>query len=351
MYLRQLFLILLFFITTGCGPSDPLEDQPDLRVRFSLTPPEAVMVPANASSVRMAVIVFEAGPRAIQLEGLQLRHIGVGSPSDFQNIYLYDAYDRYDAFDGFRLTPGRSIDAATGNIQFYLPMEADRTIPAGGSRTFAIIADFGASSIGGQHGFELVSATAIYSSDTPTIEGDFPLTTNLFVVGEAGPRIDVRSGPTPADPVSGSANVEITSFTLESVGQSVSLDRITLSETGTIASEDLANLQLYAGADLITLTESVDPLYEHMTFGFVPSYRLDADTPVTFTVRATVSGPPDRTIRTCIEYPVDILARSVETGGEAAICISPLADGGCSAPGQGSFNGTVPGTYVSVTTR
>ncbi|MCC7522418.1 hypothetical protein IT407_01265 [Candidatus Uhrbacteria bacterium] len=346
MYLRQFVLgLLVLLIVTGCGPSDPPDEIPDLTVSLSVGTPSGSTVPANASSVRMALFVFEAGRRSIQLEGLQLRHIGVGSFADLQNVYLYDFYT------GLRLTPGRAVDASTGNVQFYLPMEADRTIPAESSRTFMIVADFDAASLGGQHGFELVAATAIHSSDAPAIEGEFPLTASLFTVGMPGPRIDVRSGAAPADPSIGSTDVEISSFTLTASDRAVDLAHITVSETGSIAAEDLTDLRLYVGTELVSSDMDVDPLYNHIAFGFPVPFRLEADAPIEFSVRATVGGPPGRIIRTCIEYPVDVYAVDAETGGEAAVCISPLADGGCSAPGQGSFNGTVPGTYISVTTR
>lgn len=307
----------------------------DLTVSLASDTPPAQTVPKNAASVSMAKFNLTAGSSAALVTGLQIRRIGVGATSDFSNVYLYDG-------NGNRLTTGRTINSSTNVVEFH---GLNINVAAGTTYSVVLVGDFSnPSTTGGQHSFELTSASSVVISGSGTVSGSFPVRGNVFTVGtiSAG-RLDVEKGTTPANPTIGAQNAEISNFRLTANTNDIEVRRITLIQAGSISNSDLTNFELWTGSTKVAAAAAL--VGDKIVLNFEPPYVISNGTTRTFSLTARVAGRADRTIKTYVEYTTDVYAVDRLYNSGASVCIS--SSGVCST---GSFDGT--GTnFIEVTTQ
>ncbi|MDD5438518.1 MAG: hypothetical protein PHC70_05270, partial [Patescibacteria group bacterium] len=261
--------------------------------------PAGATVPKNAMSVPMVKVVLTAGNADSLVTGLRFHRVGVGSTTDFSNVYLYDQ-------NGVRLTTGRSVNATTNNVEFN---SINLTIPAGSMKSFYIYADFSSpTATGGNHAFEILDAASVVLSGTGTVTGSFPVRGNVFVVGTASAgRLDINKGPQPANPNIGAKDTEISSFKLTANTNDIKINRVTLYQGGTMDNADLTNFGLYQGTTKVASATSIDTK-GHITLNFDTPYLIPNGVTRVFSLHADVAGRAGRTIRTYVEYATDINA-------------------------------------------
>jgi hypothetical protein len=308
--------------------------------------PAGKTVPRNSSSNPLIKVNLTAGSEAARVNGLKFKRIGSGAASDFQNVYVYDE-------DLVRLTTGRTINSTTHTVEFN---SLGIDVPANTTVSVYLYGDFSvaAASTGGEHAIQIADAASVVIEGTGTVEGSFPITGNTFTVGTvAAARVDVTKGVTPTDPTVGSSGAEVSNFKLTANTNDVEVRQINLYQAGTISNSDLANFELYQGTTVVATAAAVsgDNL---ITLVFDPPFTIGNGITKVFSLKADVGGRSGRTIRTYVEYTTDITAIDKVYNAGAAICIGDAAtDGGCSAAGQGSFDGgTSTNTeYIEVTTQ
>lgn len=293
--------------------------------------PAGATVPKNAMSVPMVKVVLTAGNADALVTGLRFHRVGVGSTTDFANVYLYDQ-------NGVRLTTGRSVNATTNNVEFN---SLNLTIPAGSMKSYYVYADFNSpSATGGNHAFELLDAASVVLSGTGTVSGSFPVRGNVFVVGTASAgRLDVAKGPQPANPNIGAKDVEISTFKLTANTNDIRVNRVTLYQGGTMDNADLTNFALYQGTTKVATAAAVDAK-GHITLNFDTPYLITNGSTRVFSLHADVAGRAGRTIKTYVEYATDINAIDTVYNSGAAIDIAT----------NGTFDGTST-NYIEVTTQ
>ena len=305
--------------------------------------PASATVPKNAASVSLAKYNITAGSAEARIDGLQIRRIGVGSTSDFSNVYLYDG-------NGNRLTTGRTINSTTNVAEFN---GLNITIAAGQTKSIVVVGDFSGASAtaGGQHSFEITTGGAVVMVGTGTVGGSYPVRGNVFTVGtiSAG-RLDVQKGTTPTNPNIGSTNAEISNFKLTANTNDIEVRRITLIQAGSVSNSDLSNFNLYQGTTLVASAGATEG--DKIVLNFNPPYVITNGTTKTFSLQAKIAGRSGRTIKTYTEYTTDVYAVDRLYNAGAAVCIAATATGGCTAASQGSFDGATSGTnYIEVTTQ
>lgn len=295
--------------------------------------PAAATVPKNAASVMLAKFNIMAGSADAKVDGLRIRRIGVGAASDFANVYLYDG-------NGNRLTTGRTINSTTNVTEFN---GLNMNIAAGQSKSVVIVGDFSnPGTTGGQHSFEISDMSSVTLIGSSSVGGSFPVRGNVFTVGttSAG-RLDVQKGTTPTNPNIGAQNAEISNFKLTANTNDIEVRRITLIQTGGISNSDLSNFNLYQGSTLVASTAAM--MGDKIVLTFNPPYVITNGTTKTFSLQAKVAGRAGRDIKTYVEYTTDVYAVDKLYNAGAAICIADTAIGGCTATGQGSFDGDANG--------
>ena len=292
--------------------------------------PAAATVPKNASSVMLAKYNFTAGSSAAMITGLRVRRIGVGSTSDFSNVYLYDA-------NGNRLTTGRTINSSTNEVEFN---GLNLSIAAGQTVSLVVVGDFSSpSTTGGQHAFQLSDASAVIISGSGTVSGSFPILANTFTVGttSAGTLV-VQKGTTPTNPNIGSTDAEISNFKLTANTDDIEVRRITLLQAGSVSNSDLSNFQLYQGSTVVATASAVNG--DKIVLNFNPPYVITNGTTKTFSLHAKIAGRSDRTIKTYVEYTTDVYAIDKLYNSGASVDIGT----------SGTFDGNST-NYIQVTTQ
>lgn len=302
------------FWNVSCTTGAPVTGG-SVTVALASDTPSGATVPKNAMSVPMIKVILTAGNADALITGLRFHRVGVGSTSDFSNVYLYDQ-------NGTRLTTGRSVNATTNMVEFN---SVNLTIPAGSMQTYYIYADFSTpTATGGNHAFELTDAASVVLSGTGTISGSFPVRGNVFIVGTASAgTITIAKGPQPSNPNIGAKDTEISSFKLTASTNDISVKRVTIYQGGTMDNADLTNFALYQGTTKLASAASVDAK-GHITLNFDTPYLIANGVTRVFSLRADVAGRAGRTIRTYVEYATDVYAVDNVYNSGAAVDITGL---------------------------
>lgn len=300
-----------------------------LSVSLASDTPAGMTVPKNSSSVALAKFNLMAGGSDVNVTGLRLHRVGVGSTSDFSNVYLYDA-------NGNRLTTGRSVNSSTNNVEFN---SLNLTVRAGQTMPVVVVADFSSpSTTGGQHAFELVDAASVVVSNG-TVSGSYPVRGNVFTVGTASAaELEIQVGTDPADPNIGATEAEIANFKMTANTNDIRVERVTLLQVGSVSNSDLSNFKLYQGSTLVASAASM--VGDKIVLNFVPPYVISNGTTRVFSLKATVAGRADRTVKTYVEYTTDVKATDTVYNAGASVCIA--------ASCGGSYDGS--STYYSEVT-
>lgn len=291
--------------------------------------PAGMNVPKNASSVPLVKVNFSAGSSDVAISGLKFHRIGVGSVSDFSNVYLYDQ-------DGLRITTGRTINSTSNMVEFN---SLNLTVKAGTTISVYVYGDFSTpSTTGGQHAFELADAASIVVG-AGTVSGSFPIRGNTFTVGTtSSARVDVIKGSQPSNPTIGTKQAEISNFKLQTNGvNDVEVRQITLYQAGGVTNSDITNLNLYVGSTLVATAATISS-NGRIVLKFSPAYVIPNGQTRVFSLKADVAGRASRTIKTYVEYTTDVTAIDKTFNAGAQICIISTATG-CTA-GTANFDGT-----------
>lgn len=299
-----------------------------LSVSLASDTPAGMTVPKNSSSVALAKFNLMAGGSDVNVTGLRVHRIGVGSTSDFSNVYLYDT-------NGNRLTTGRSVNSSTNMVEFN---SLNLTVRAGQSMPVVVVADFSSPSTGGQHAFELADAASVVVS-SGTVSGSYPVRGNVFTVGTASAaELEIQVGTDPADPNIGAAEAEISNFKMTANTNDIRVERVTLLQVGSVSNSDLSNFKLYQGSTLVASAASM--VGDKIVLNFNPAYVISNGTTRVFSLKAQVNGRADRTVKTYVEYTTDVKATDTVYNAGASICIASSCGG--------SYDGT--STYYSEVT-
>ncbi len=297
-----------------------------LTVSLASDSPAAMVLPKNAQSVMFTKVNLMAGSGSIRVTGMKFRRVGVGSTTDFSNVYLYKA-------DGTRLTSGRTISSASNTVEFNGLM---LDIAAGMTQSVYVSADLSSpSSTGGQHAFELADAASVVVEGSSTVSGSFPVRGNAMTVGTASvARVDVIDGSEPANPRVGTADAELANFRLQANGSNdVEVRRVTLYQAGTISNSDLTNLKLYQGATEVAAASTV-AADGKIVLNFATPFVIPNGQSRTFNLRGMVAGRSGRTIRIYAEYTSDVYVVDRVYGTGAQVCTDSTS------PCSGSYDGS-----------
>jgi len=342
--MRNLFVLafVLFFVS-GCYLSHerPMVDSAvpvadagtdaseiELHIRLSEDTPPPTTLARNSSGVRMARYDLFVNRGNVIVTDLYVQRLGIGATSDIPNVYIYDADT------GARLTVARSIDSMTNVVSFSLDLFVTEDRP----RSIVIVGDIDARIAGGQHAFGVTSVgymvTSVESGDLIFVDG--PLRAHTFTIGIVlADTLNTLQG-TDLPEVSAGPGREVSNFRLESTAGNFEVRSVLLPQAGSIEAHDLTDLVLFGSSGEIAATPML--IERQFVFRLAVPYVLRAGSIANFSIRARVSGPSGRTIRTYAEYPADIEAIDLELGVPAHVDLT-------------SFDGSVPENTSEVTIR
>lgn len=324
-------------VVTSGSPTTPVSGSLTVSLASDTSP--SMVLPKNAQNVMFTKVNLMAGSSGATVSSMRFRRVGVGSTSDFSNVYLYKA-------DGTRLTSGRTISSTDNSVTF---SGLNLTLGAGATQAVYLSADLSSpSSTGGQHLFELTDKSAITLSSGDAA-GNFPIRGNAMTVGTASvATVTVTDGSEPANPRTGASDAELANFKLQLSGTNADVEvrRVTLYQTGTISNSDLGNLRLFQGADQVASASSIGTDGK-IVLNFTTPLVIPNGQQRTFSLRGSVSGRSDRTIRIYTEYTSDVYAIDRTYNVGAALNVDAY-DGGGSTTDQASYS-TVEGGQFTIT--
>ncbi len=306
------------------------------------TAPRATL-PQGSSGSQLAKFNFTAGGSDVRVTGLRVHRLGVGSVTDFSNVYLYDA-------NGNRLTTGRSINSVTQTVDFN---GLNWTVPAGQTWSLVVVGDVkgGITTSGGEHAFELMDAASVIlaASTTATVSGSFPVRGNAFVVGTASAaRLDIQKGTQPSNPNVGSTQAEISNFKLTANTNDIRVRRVTLYQAGNMPNTDLRNFKLYQGTTLVAEAAGVTSNNQIVLNFTGEGYDIPNGVTRVFSLKADVAGRSNNHIKTYVEYSADVMAIDRVYGSGVLVC-NGTSTGGCSSS-NGNFDGS-GSNFLDLTTQ
>jgi hypothetical protein len=317
-------------IGTDMGTSTPVGGS--VSASLAADTPAGVTLPQGASSVNLLKVNVTAGAQAALVTGLRVHRVGVGSTTDFANVYLYDG-------NGARLTTGRSVNSSTQLVEFN---GLNVTVAANSTASFVFVGDVSTSlTAGSQHAFELQDAASVILSGSGTVGGSFPVRGNTFTIGSTtASELDVLKGTTPPNPNVGAASADISSFKLVANTNDIEVRRVTLLQAGDISNSDLSDLKLWQGSTQVASAAML--MGDKIVLNFNPPFVIQNGQTKTFTLTAKVGGRSARTIKTYVEYTTDVYAVDTRYGTGAQV----------DTDDTGGFDGSTSGTkYIEVTTQ
>ncbi len=237
----------------------------------------------------------------VALYDLTVRRKGLGLNSDIDRVYVMS--------NGKRISRTRQVSNNRGDISFHF---RNQIIPACGSKTLSVFADFSTSaSIAGEHTFVIENEYDLGSSASKIILDKGPMVyptkrTSGRVIGTISvDYLNVTS------PVRYGNNRTIQRFVLEADNRTHHIiESITFTNEGSARNADLQDLYLQAGRKIMT---NILPWMEgdRITFYFDPPVSLRKNHRRKFELKADVMASRSRTIRLEIEEPSDIVAEPV----------------------------------------
>jgi hypothetical protein len=262
-----------------------------LVVALSSDTPAAKTVPSQATGVVMAKYNFTAAnDGAINLNSLNLKRTGVGSPSEISKVYLYDG--------NTRLTNGRTVSSSDNTATF---SNIGLTVAAGTTKTVSVVVDVADLTSAGNHAFSIESASAV-SASSASVTGSFPMAGNImsFNTTDVG-LVDVEGNNT-YTVKAGQTDVELGRFTVYvNNTEDATIKGITLYNNDR---DVLSNLDLYRGSDLVATGVKSG---SYFNFTLNTPYDVAKGESVAFTIMGDVTGARDGdTANLNVRYNTDV---------------------------------------------
>jgi len=287
-----------------CPASDPNCVKPstgDLEVSLSATTPKGGTIPLKANSVDVLCFDLSAPKDKVTVSSITAMRQGPGNSSDIDSAYLYEGENR--------LTSERTFSSDTKKAQFSLK---NFVIDAGKKRNLCLVVDISDTAVSSsEHTFSIDAKTDVVNNAKSTV-GNFPIKGNTFEIGAvAVSDVTVVKGGSISKAKLGGKNQTVANFKLTAGINDISLDRIALSNNGSLDAENLENCKLMRGSDELAMT--LAPVGELITFKLAKPYKIDEGQSRNFDVTCDITGgKPAQTVELYVDGTTDLKATDLE---------------------------------------
>lgn len=273
-----------------------------LEVAMASSNPVGDSVPKGANGVVMLSLALTAScDDAVSLEHMVVLHEGFGTQTDIDGLYA--------SVDGTRLTRKRSVDSQdqTADLRFKSPLQ----IPACGTKTVDIIADFSSTSTTSAEHNLAVELPTDFHSNAKAVQGNFPLRGNTFrLAAVTSGQVTVSYRTISPDKVEvGDKNVVLGKFELSTNSvEDQTIYSVTLEQNSTVSDGDITNLKVRR-TDGTVLTNVVPSFVgDFATFVFDPPFTILQGDKITLEVVGDVAGGADKSVIIHFEESSDLFA-------------------------------------------
>lgn len=282
----------------------------NLLVELSGDSPSGATLPLGAMSVTLALWEFTASADGdITLSAVKFSRNGVGVAGDFANVYAY--------LGDTRLRSGKTISTDTNTVEF---TSINVLIPAGTTVLISIRGDIAVGATpSNQHAFSIASADDI-SSNASGVDGTFPTMGGTFLIGGvAVSTVIVATAGSISKPVIGQSDAEVANFKLTAGNNDISFTMITLTNGGTISSDDVTNFRLLQGVEELAIAQTIG-LGDRLVLVLVTPYTVKKNQNRNFEVHADIlGGKTTDSIQFYLDEDTDIVVIDEQYGYGATI--------------------------------
>ncbi len=309
-----------------------------LSVSLASDSPASATVPKGAVGVNyMKFNVSNGTGSALSVDSVTLHRMGAGSPSDFSNVYLFEG--------DVRLTTGRSVNSSTNDVTFN---SLGWNLAAGQTRTFWVAATMsGSASSGDVNAFQVTSLM----SGTSTASGLPVSGNNMTLAGATVGSVTIAKSGSITNPKVGQMGVKLAEFQL-SAGAAEDLDikRITLFQSGNIASSNLTNLKLRSGGTDVASASGIDAK-DHVTFVLTQNTLLEKGNTRTYEVWGDIGGGARSgdTVKLATEEDTDVWAVGRTFGYGASVTRTAYDGDSCTSSAGDCSYSAVEGGQITIT--
>lgn len=284
------------------GYSSVVKGDGTLEVSLASSNPVGDTVPKGAVGAALLSLDLTAScDDAVILQQITVLHEGFGDETDIDGVYV--------AMDGGRISRRRTIDSEdqTADLRLSSPL----TIPACGTRTVDIVADFASTAATSAEHNLAVELPSDVTSNALSNTGNFPLRGNTFRIAavESG-KITVSYRTVSPDEVEvGNKGVGIGKFELSvNSTEDQTLYSLTLEQNGTAGDGDYENIRIQR-TDGTVLTNTVPvSVGDFSTLVFDPPFTILEGDKITLEVIADITGGAGDTLIMHFEESSDIFA-------------------------------------------
>lgn len=256
----------------------------------------------SSGRVALAKLNFTATGGDVKVTKVKVKQAGINGSNDISTLYLYDG-NTYIAQHKSLTEKVFSFEATAGLF----------TVTSGQTKTITVKADLSDNLNGGNTLYaQIVSATDVESSGASTTTMSAPLSGNSMSyiavtdMGRAAITNVSPSGDTTVNP--GTTNYSVWSFQIQGANNKLRVDRLKLTQAGSIAKSDLGNLKLYKAG--VQVGSTVDALSSDNTAEFSGlNLEIGKGEALTLELRADVLSGTGRNFRFMLQniYDVDIV--------------------------------------------
>ena len=264
--------------TTGTGVgTTPVTG---LNVALSSSTPVAASLAKGAVATPVATFAISS-QTATTLDSIKFTRTGLGAASDYNNVYIYN--------NGTRLKSGRAISSDSQTVEF---TNVALAIPANTIVNLTVAVDVAAdptSTTGDVNTMGIASASDVKFVGGATPNGSFPLNGNAMTISSVsiGTAI-IAAGSTPSNPSIGATDVLVTEMKVTAGSDDITLNKISLTQNGTINSSNLSNIQLKLDSTVLATTASMTG--DRVTLTLTTPYTIGKNKNKTFGIYADITG-------------------------------------------------------------
>lgn len=244
----------------------------------------------------------------VKVTNLKFKRTGISADADVESLYLYDG--------ATRLTAEASVSS---NMVTFNNASGLFTVTKGTTRSITLKGDMLFSAFPGKTiGFSLIAASDV-TTNGAAVSGSFPMAGNLMSTANAtdlGKLVVTNNFPTAPQTVDpDTKEAEVAKFSFIGSEQALSVEKIVLTEIGSVQKDDLANFKLLDPAGTIigevaSMTDSYEVIFDLSA----KPYVMAKGTTKILSLRADIVKGSTRTFYFSIQNKYDILVKDTSYG-------------------------------------
>ncbi|MEI6596886.1 MAG: hypothetical protein WCL13_01595 [bacterium] len=253
----------------------------------------------------------------VKVTNLKFKRTGISADADIESLYLYEG--------NTRLTAEASVSS---NIVTFNNAAGLFSVTKGTTKGITLKGDMLFSATSGKTiGFSLVAATDV-TTNGAAVSGSFPMAGNLMStanatdLGKLTLTYVAPAAPQTIDP--NTLEAEVAKITFASSEQALSVEKVVLTEIGSVQTDDLANFKLLDPAGTVIGTvASMNSSYEVVFDLSATPYAIAKGVSKTLSLRADVVKGSTRTFYFSIQNKYDVLVKDTSYN----VYVEPYAGG------------------------